>query len=184
MRLTRSLLFVCLFATASPGFASAQSDLTAKLSAIEKAVDAKRDELHIPGISIAIVKDDKVIYIKGLGVRNVEQNLPVSPKTQFAIGSSSKAFTAMTMMMCVDEGKLALTDSPKKYLPYFKINDPEIDSKITLSDIMSHRSGLERTDIAWYTGRLSPREIIQVAGEAKPSAKLGEKFQYQNVMFL
>lgn len=187
MRTNRPLLlvsYVSFFLVAIPGLALAQSDLAEKLAAIEKSVDAKRDELHVPGISLVIVKDDKVIYSKGLGLRNVEQNLPATTKTQFAIGSSSKAFTAMTVMMCADEGKLSLTDSPKKYLPYFKINDPEIDAKITVSDILSHRSGLERTDMAWYTGKLSPREIIAVAGDAKPTAKLGEKFQYQNVMFL
>lgn len=186
MRSFRTLSCVLLLAVTTLQIAAAQTqtDIAARLAAIENAVDAKREELHIPGISLVIVKDDKVIYSKGLGLRNVEENLPVSPKTQFAIGSSSKAFTAMTVMMSADDGKLSLTDSPKKYLPYFKINDKEIDSKITISDILSHRSGLERTDMAWFTGKLSPREIIEVAGVAKPTAKLGEKFQYQNVMFL
>jgi CubicO group peptidase (beta-lactamase class C family) len=184
MRIRHSFVYALLLILAFPKDCLAQSDLSAKLAAIEKAIDAKREELHVPGISLAIVKDDKVVYVKGLGMRNVERNLPVTPKTQFAIGSSSKAFTAMTVMMCADEGKLSLTDAPKKYLPYFKINDPDIDRKITISDLLSHRSGLERTDIAWYTGRLTPREILQVAAEAKPTAKLGEKWQYQNVMFL
>lgn len=183
----RYLLIPVLVASAislAPRAILAQGDLASKLAEIERSVDAKREELHIPGISLAIVRDDKVIYCKGLGVRNVEQNLPVTTKTHFAIGSSSKAFTAMTVMMAAEEGKLAVTDSPKKYLPYFKINDPDIDSKVTIGDLLSHRSGLERTDVAWYTGKLNEREIIQVAGEAKPTAKLGQKFQYQNVMFL
>src|SRR5262245_54929834 len=80
-----------------------------KLAAIEKAVDTKRQELHIPGVSLVIVKDDKVIYLHGLGLRDVAQKLPVTPNTLFAIGSSSKAFTAMTVMMSADEGKLSLS---------------------------------------------------------------------------
>src|SRR5262249_9659135 len=128
--------------------------------------------------------DDKVLFLKGLGLRDVEQKLPVTPETLFAIGSSSKAFTAMTMLMSADEGKLALTDAPRKHLSYFHLRDPEADSKITLSDLLSHRSGLDRTDLVWYTGKLKPEEVIRAAGTVKPTAKLGEKFQYQNVMYL
>lgn len=169
---------------AQAGSTAATDDLSAKLAAIEKAVDSRRRRMHVPGASLVIVKDDRVIYLKGLGFRDVEHALPVTPKTLFAIGSSTKAFTAMTVMMSADDGKLSLEDSPKKYLPYFKLRDPEADSKITISDLLCHRSGLDRTDISWYTGVLRPREVIQVAGLAKPTAKFGEKWQYQNVMFL
>jgi CubicO group peptidase (beta-lactamase class C family) len=167
-----------------PAAAAASNALDTKLAAIEAAIDAKRKELGIPGLSLAIVKDDKVIYLKGLGLRNIEKNLPVTPDTLFAIGSSSKAFTAMSIAMAQDEGKLSLDDSPKKYLPYFKLQDPEADAKITIRDLLSHRSGLNRTDLGWASGALTSEEIIRVAGLAKPTAKLGEKFQYQNVMFL
>jgi CubicO group peptidase (beta-lactamase class C family) len=162
----------------------AGGDLAAKLAAIEKAVDARRRRLHVPGASLVIVKDDRVIYLKGLGFRDMERKLPVTPRTLFAIGSCTKAFTAMTVMMSAEDGKLSLEDSPKKYLPYFRLRDPESDARITISDLLCHRSGLGATDIAWYTGVLRPREVIRVAGQAKPTAKLGEKWQYQNVMFL
>src|SRR5688500_7734393 len=115
---------------------------------------------------------------------DVYMMLPVTPDTLFAIGSSSKAFTALSVLMSADDRKLLLEDNPKKHLPYFKLRDPEADSKITVADLLSHRSGLARTDLAWYTGKLKPSEVIQVAANAKPMAKLGEKFQYQNVMYL
>jgi len=153
------------------------------LTAIEKAIDQKRQELGIPGASLVIVKDDKVIYMRGLGVKDFEHKLPVTPDTLFAIGSASKAFTSMLALMSADEGKLSLEDSPKKFLPYFKLRDPDADAKITLRDLLSHRSGLNRTDLAMVTGQLNREELIQVAAMAKPTAKLGEKFQYQNVMY-
>jgi hypothetical protein len=103
---------------AAAGSTAATDDLSAKLAAIEKAIDSRRRRLHVPGASLVIVRDDRVIYLKGLGFRDVEQRLPVTPKTLFAIGSSTKAFTAMTVMMSADDGKLSLEDSPKKYLPY------------------------------------------------------------------
>ena len=164
--------------------AGAQDSLEQKLAAIEKAIDARRVELNIPGAALAVVRNDKVILIKGMGERDVANKHPVTPDTLFAIGSTSKAFTALTVLMGVDAGKIALEDHPRKHLPYFKLRDPEADAKITISDLLSHRSGLSRTDLAWYTGRLKPKEIIRVAGGAKATAKLGEKFQYQNVMYL
>jgi len=159
------------------------TDYTTALAAIEKALEAKRKEFGIPGMSLAIVKDDKVIYLKGLGVKDFERNIPVTPDTRFAIGSASKAFTAMLAVMSADEGKLSLDDSPKKFLPYFTLHDEEAAAKITLRDLLSHRSGLNRTDLAMVSGVLNREELIKVAGMAKPTAKLGEKWQYQNVMY-
>ena len=85
--------------------------------------------------------------------------------------------------MSADDGKLSLDDSPKKFLPYFTLRDEEAAAKITIRDLLAHRSGLNRTDLAMVTGVLNREELIKVAGMAKPTAKLGEKFQYQNVMY-
>jgi CubicO group peptidase (beta-lactamase class C family) len=159
------------------------ADLRARLARIEEKLEARRKELGIPGMSLVIVKDGEVVYLKGLGYKDFAKQIPVTPDSQFAIGSATKAFTALSVLMSQDEGKLSLSDNPKKYLPYFKINDPEIDAKITIRDLLSHSSGLNRTDLAMATGKLNREELIKVAGEAKPTAKLGEKFQYQNIMF-
>ena len=198
-RFTRSIsVFVLLLAVAfapmgravvaqqpakSQATTAATSDYSNQLAAIEKAMDDKRKELGIPGVSLVIVKDDRIIYMKGLGVKDFERQVPVTPDTLFAIGSASKAFTAMLALMSADEGKLSLDDSPKKFLPYFKLRDADADAKITIRDLLSHRSGLNRTDIAMVSGVLNREELIQVAAMAKPTAKLGEKFQYQNVMY-
>lgn len=163
--------------------AQAASDVPARLSAIEEKLEKRRKELGIPGMSLVIVKDDQIIYMKGLGYKDFEKQVAVTPDTQFAIGSATKAFTALSALMSVDEGKLSLDDSPKKYLSYFKINNPDTDAKITVRDLMCHSSGLNRTDLAMVTGKLSRQELIQVAGEAKPVAGLREKFMYQNLMF-
>jgi CubicO group peptidase (beta-lactamase class C family) len=153
------------------------------LSAIEEKVEARRKELGIPGMSLLIVKDDKVIYAKGFGFKDFEHKVPVTPDTQFAIGSASKAFTGLSVLMTQDEGKLSLEASPKTILPYFKMADPETDKNMVIRDLLTHSSGLNRTDIAMITGKLNRQELIRVAGEAKPIAKLHEKFGYQNLMY-
>lgn len=192
----RSALFLIiafsLFATSLPivgysqsvGVSSAASqEYSAAVAAIEEKVEARRKELGIPGMSLVIVKDGQVIYMKGLGYKDFEKKVPVTPDTQFAIGSATKAFTALSVLMTQDEGKLSLDDSPKKLLPYFKMYDPETDKNITVRDLLSHSSGLNRTDLAMITGKLNRAELIQVAAQAKPTAKLREKFQYQNIMY-
>ena len=155
----------------------------ARFLALEKAVEEQRGALGIPGLALVVVQNDKVVFLKGFGQRDVAKKLPVTPDTLFAIGSSTKAFTAMGVLMGVDAGKIRLDDSPKKYLSYFKMRDPDADARITVRDLLSHRSGLPRTELAWASGKLTRPEVIQVSGMAKPTAKLGEKFQYQNVMY-
>lgn len=184
-------LFLSFFSATVPQSALAQTatqtqvsaDLQARLAKIEEKVEARRKELGIPGMSLAIVKDGQVIYLKGLGYKSFEKQIPVTADMQFAIGSATKAFTALSVLMSQDQGKVSLDANPRKYLSYFKINDPEINEKITVRDLLTHSSGLNRTDLGWITGKLNREEIIRVAGEAKPTAKLGEKFQYQNVMY-
>lgn len=194
--LLSSLLVFSIFAVSLPPAAFAQtagmagaaapttgSSYAAALQKIEEKTEARRKELGIPGMSLVIVKDDQIIYMKGLGYKDFEKKVPVTPDTLFAIGSATKAFTALSVLMSQDEAKLSLDDSPKKILPYFRINDPETDKAITIRDLMDHSSGLNRTDLGWVSGKLTREEVIRAAGEAKPTAKLHEKFQYQNVMF-
>lgn len=190
--LTAALSLALLFSLTVPTFAqigNAQpaaapaSSYAAALTAIEEKTDARRKELGIPGMSLAIVKDDQVIYAKGLGFKDFEHKVAVTTDTQFAIGSSTKAFTALTVLMTADEGKLSLDASPKTVLPYFKMADPETDKNMTIRDLLTHSSGLNRTDIAMITGKLTRAELIRVAGEAKPIGKLHEKFGYQNLMY-
>ncbi|MDT7604381.1 MAG: hypothetical protein QOF61_2378, partial [Acidobacteriota bacterium] len=168
---------------AAQSVASAPDDLATRVAAIEKVFEEKRKETGVPGASLVVVQGDKVILIKGSGLRDAARALTVTPDTLFAIGSCTKAFTAMAAVMSQDDGKLSLDDAPKKYLTYFKLRDPEADAKVSLRDLLSHQTGLAGTDIAWYTGVLNREEVIRVAGRAKPTAKPREKFQYQNVMY-
>jgi CubicO group peptidase (beta-lactamase class C family) len=192
--LSSLLAFALLFSITLPTFAqignaqgsaatASASRYAAAVGAIEEKTEARRKELGIPGMSLAIVKDDQVIYARGLGFKDFENKVPATADTQFAIGSSTKAFTALTVLMTADEGKVSLDASPKTVLPYFKMADPDTDKNMTIRDLMTHSSGLNRTDLAMITGKLTRAELIRVAGEAKPVAKLHEKFGYQNLMF-
>ena len=116
----------------------------APLSGFDDYVNKALREWEVPGLAIAIVKDDRIVMAKGYGVRKLGDPTLVNERTLFAIGSSSKAFTAASIAMLVDEGKLKWDDRVTKYLPEFELYDPYVTRELTVRDLLCHRSGLER----------------------------------------
>ena len=108
---------------AAPASAPAKTEAKAPLDGYDAFVEATMKDWKTQGVAIAIVKDDKVIYAKGFGQRNVKQSLPVTPDTLFAIGSTTKAFTAAAVGILVDEGKVEWDKPVRAYLPGFKMQD-------------------------------------------------------------
>lgn len=161
----------------------ATSDLSQRLAAFERAVEAKRKELGVAGAALAIVKDDKVIYQKAYGRRDFYFNRSVTLDTLFPIASASKSFTAMALLIGDDEKRLSLKDSPKKYLPYFKLRDSDADAKITLRELLTHSSGLPSSNWTWYHGALTREELVRIVADIHPTAKLGQRWQYSNNMY-
>ncbi len=141
-------------------------------------------EWGIPGVAIAIVKDDKIVFAKGFGVRELNKPEPVDEKTLFAIGSSSKAFTAASLAMLVDDSKLKWDDPATKYLPGFQLYDPYSTRELTVNDLITHRSGLTRGDLLWYASPYDRNEVIRRVRFLKPTWSLRSRFGYQNVMYL
>src|SRR5437868_2895219 len=104
----------------------------AQLNGFDEYVEKARQEWKIPGMAVAIVKDDKIVYAKGFGLRKLGDPGPVDEKTLFAIGSSSKAFTSASLAILVDEGKLKWDDPVTKYLPEFELYDPYVTRELTI----------------------------------------------------
>jgi len=151
---------------------------------IDRILEQQVRELHIPGAALAIVKDDRVVYVKTIGLRDVEHNLAVSEETIFPIGSCTKAFTSMAIALSADRGLLSLDDHPQKYLPYLKLADPDANARITIRDMLSHRTGLPaKNDLAAEPGVLTREEYIRAATSVTPAAPFGTQFLYSNAMF-
>ena len=108
--------------TPTPTPTPVPGSLEQRLDRLIDELEQQRETLHIPGMAIAVVKDDKVILTHGFGVTDIENETPVTPETIFAIGSSTKAFTATLVGMLVDEGKMDWDDPITDYLPYFTFN--------------------------------------------------------------
>lgn len=159
-------------------------DEESQLKRLVEVLEAKRIEMNIPGMALAVVKDDRMILAHGFGVMDKANNKPVTPETMFSIGSSSKAFTATLVAMLADEEKLSWDDLITKYLPEYKyIVDGEV-LPMTFRDMLSHRTGYARNDFLWANGQASRDLILKTAVNAEPVAAFRKKFYYNNVMFL
>src|SRR5687768_15918990 len=154
------------------------------LNGFDDYVNKAMKEWEVPGVAIAIVKGDQVVLAKGFGVRKIGEPAAVNERTLFAIGSSSKAFTAASIAMLVDDGKVKWDDPVTKYLPGFEMYDPYVTRELTVRDLLSHRSGLQRGDFLWYGTELERDEILRRTRFLKPSWSLRSTFGYQNLMFL
>ncbi len=179
-------LFLILFLLVFPVFALAQ-DYSEKIKEIDAYAEKVRSDWNVPGLAIAIVKDDKVIFQKGYGVRDMNKPEKVDENTLFAIASNSKAFTTASLAILIDEKKIGgWDDKVSKYLPEFQMYDPYVTSELTIRDLVSHRSGLDTFsgDLLWYDTTYSPDEILRRTRFLKPVRGFRAGYGYQNLMFL
>ncbi len=165
------------------------ADPTAKIRAALEGFDQLGEDalkaLKVTGAAMAVVKNDKIVYAKGFGYKDLENKTPATPDTIFAIGSSSKAFTVFALGRLVDEGKLEWDAPVRNYIPWFKLYDQEAGARLSVRDLVTHRSGLPRHDLLWYNNKTASREdLVRALAYLPPTADLREKWQYNNLMFL
>lgn len=159
------------------------SIMQAKLHGFPEYIQQQMEQWKVPGLAIAVIQGQQIAMAEGFGLRNVELGLKVTPETLFAIGSCTKAFTAMSAGMLVDEGKLDWDRPVKEYLPNFKLFDGFATERITIRDMLCHRSGLPRHDLMWYNAPFTREEIIERLQYLEPNHDFRSKWQYNNLMY-
>ena len=149
-------------------------------------LEKTRKEWKVPGMSIAIVKNDSAVFIKGYGVRNINKNDKVDGNTMFGIASNTKAFTAAALGILVDQGKINWDDKVIKYIPYFQLYNNYVTQEMTIRDLLSHRSGLKTFsgDLIWYASSYNRKEVIKRAKYLEPAYGFRTHFGYSNIMYL
>lgn len=187
--MTRSCAVYCCiagFALASPAHAVDDPTLEQRLDRLSEILEEARVDAHIPGMSIAIVKDDEVIWTHGFGLADVATKRPADEHTIYAIGSTTKAMTLSLVGMLVDEGKIGWDDPVTDYLPYFDlaIDSDDPNDQCTMRDLLSHRHGFTRMGILWLNGSLSRDEVLHTAAMAEPWDTYRHGFHYCNVTYL
>ncbi|MBA2248863.1 MAG: serine hydrolase [Chitinophagaceae bacterium] len=140
----------------------------------------------IPGLSIAIVKDGKVIISKGYGVKEVGKPDPVDENTLFYIASNTKLFTGTSLAKLDAEKKIALDDKVMKYFPDYRVYDTNVSRLITIRDLLSHHLGTKtfQGDFTFWNTNLSRKEIINKMRLLKPSQEFRKDYGYCNSCFL
>lgn len=141
---------------------------------------------NIPGVAVAIVKDGKVVVVKGYGIREVGKPEKVDANTLFMIGSNTKAFTATALAMLEAEGKLSLNDPVQKWLPDFQLYDPWIAKHAMITDLLCHRLGFEtfQGDFMFFDSDLTTEEMIARFGKLKAMYEFRSRWGYTNAAFM
>ncbi|GAB4018323.1 serine hydrolase [Spirosoma migulaei] len=139
---------------------------------------------QVPGLTVTVVKDGKVLLKKGYGVREMGVTGSVDTQTLFAMASTTKAMTAACIGMLVDEGKLQWDDPVVNYLPDFLFYDPAVTREVRVRDLLIHNTGVGNADVLWASIQISSDEILHRMRLIKPSYSLRSSFIYQNIMYL
>ena len=159
-----------------------------RLQLLVERLEQERVANHVAGFGFAVVKDDEIVLARGFGLADVESGRPVEADTIFAIGSSTKAFTATLIGMQQDDEILTFDDPVTDYLPYFELPiegpDAKGNSTVTLRDLLSHRTGFTRMSHLWMSPGVPIETILKTAVGAEPWAGFREQFLYNNIMFL
>jgi len=188
----------CLVVTAlimfTVGFTAAdtlgQQNMTANTQPTDdepaKKVDAflsQWDKKDMPGCAVGVVRDGRLVYKRGFGMANLDYDIPNTSSTLFNLASMSKQFTAMSIALLVQQGKLSLDDDIRKYLPEM----PKYDETITIRHLIHHTSGIRDYEALIFFGghgndnAHSPKAILNMLARQKNiTFKPGSKYQYSN----
>lgn len=152
--------------------------------AVDRIVTSTMRAWQIPGAAVAIVKNDRVVYVSGYGTKELGGTEPVTGETLFQIASTSKAFTSTALAMLAAEKKLSFDDPVREHLDYFHLNDLCADSQVTIRDIVSHRTGLSRHDELWDNSPFTREDVVRRIGRVELSKPFRSAYQYQNIMYI
>ncbi|MDG2527000.1 serine hydrolase [Stenotrophomonas sp. HITSZ_GD] len=160
--------------------------LPAQLQDFDARVERVRAQFDVPGIAVAIVKDGQVVLARGYGVREQGKPAPVDARTQFAIASNTKAFTAASLSILADEGKLKLDDRVVDHLPSFRMSDPFVTGEMRIRDLLAHRSGLTLGAgdlLYWPATTYSTDEVVARLAKVPLKGGFRDRYAYDNILY-
>ena len=154
---------------------------------LEEVINTSMARFDVPGMAVAVVQDDKVVFAKGFGTSNLNTNAKVNKDTLFGIASNTKAFTSAALAKLVDEGKLSWDDRVIDHLPEFRLYDSYVTREMRVRDLLSHRSGLglgQGDLMIWPSTDKSIEDILAGLQYLKPASSFRSQYAYNNLMFV
>lgn len=162
------------------------AELPAGMQQFDVQMERVRKQFDVPGIAVAIVKDGQVVLERGYGVRETGKPAPVQADTLFAIASNTKAFTAASLSILADEGKLSLEDKVIDHLPWFRMSDPYVSGQMRIRDLLAHRSGLSLGAgdlLFWPTTSYTTEEVVQRLAKVPLKGGFRDRYAYDNILY-
>lgn len=184
-RLTLLLLVVLLvtFGFDSRAHAQADAQVAEKLQGFDAYMEKVLKDWNAPGIGVGIVVNDKLVFAKGYGYRDYEKKLPITSKTLFPIASNTKLFTAVAAGFLVEEGKLTWNRPIRESVPSIEFYNNELNTTITLRDMLGHRTGITRHDSIWYKSDDNEKDLFAKLKYLEPKEPVRQLFLYNNMMY-
>ncbi|MBV9291522.1 MAG: beta-lactamase family protein, partial [Frankiales bacterium] len=159
-------------------------DIAPDVAPVLDRLTAELGRWKVPGLEVAIVRDGEPLYAGGVGLACIEEKRPVGSRTLFHHGSCGKAYTALLAVVVAEEGLLDLDAPVRSYVPELRLPDPFLAERIKVRDLLSHRSGLGRHDVAWIAHpEWSRDELVRRLASLPLAGDLREKFVYSNFAF-
>ncbi|MDB4915224.1 MAG: serine hydrolase [Gemmatimonadetes bacterium] len=177
----RRILLVLMLALRSTTTLHAQS---APLAGLDAYITKAMADWQVPGLTIAVVRNDSVIYERGFGVRELGKPGLVDQNTMFPIASTTKAFTVGALGTLVDEGRLKWDDKVSAYLPTLQLSDAYVTQQLTVRDLLTHRIGLARSDNLWLVAPFTRAEVLRHARYLAPPAGFRVEYGYNNLAYI
>jgi CubicO group peptidase (beta-lactamase class C family) len=151
---------------------------------LDELVERTMKAFEVPGAAIAIVRGDAVVHLKGYGVKSIGEGDPVTPDTLFKIASTTKAFTTTAMAMLIDGGKMAWDDPVRKHISFFRLADPLADREVTLRDLVTHRTGVDRPNPLLFAATDDRAGFIRRIAHFKTEVSFRSGWRYNNPMYM
>ena len=169
---------------ASATTAIGQDKLQPSFNKLESKIEEFRKLWNIPGLAVGIIKDDRVVFEKGFGCRDIEKRLPVTRETQFCIASITKSFTSLAAAILVDEKKLEWDRPVAEYLPDFRLSEDYPSLHTTLRDLLAHRTGLSESSALYYVFPRDREEVFRRLRHIPSKYEFRTKYLYTNIAYI
>ena len=179
----RIALLVFALPALGVGARAQEGDVAKRLQGFDAYMEQTLKDWNTPGLGVGIVVGDKLVFAKGYGYRDYEKKLRFTTKTMQPIASNSKLFTAVAAGMLVDEGKLGWDKPIRDSVPEIQFYNDQLNSNVTLRDMLSHRTGVTRHDLIWFKSPFTRRELFEKLKYLEPQEPMRTTFLYNNLMF-
>jgi CubicO group peptidase (beta-lactamase class C family) len=155
-----------------------------RIEELKSFVSTSMSKLDVPGASLALIDNGKVVYEGGLGVRELGKPTPVDAKTLFMAASNTKGMTTLMLARLVDAKKLKWDEQVTQVYPAFRLGDADTTRQIEIKHLICACTGLPRQDLEWIFEfpKFTPASTFQLLSGMQPTSHFGEVFQYSNLM--